>query len=206
MIEKIIEYSVRNRFQIMAATAALAVWGVYAVYHTPIDAIPDLSENQLIVFTDWIGPQSARNRGSSYLPVVVAIARARRREGGAVHERIQLLDDQRDLRRKDGILFRPAARLGAAGQYQRTFCRRASCRIWHRMQRLRAKSSGTPSKATGYDLSELRSIQDWFVRYQLIRCTRRGRSRVDRRLTRASTRSTSIPTSSAPTASRWDRL
>src|SRR5207302_5032272 len=37
------------------AAAALAVWGVYAVLHTPMDAIPDLSENQVIVFTDWMG-------------------------------------------------------------------------------------------------------------------------------------------------------
>ena len=35
--------------------AALAVWGVYATLNTPVDAIPDLSENQVIVFTDWMG-------------------------------------------------------------------------------------------------------------------------------------------------------
>src|SRR5437016_2385365 len=55
MIEKVIEYSIRNRFIILFLTAALAVWGVYAVLTTPIDAIPDLSENQVIVFTDWMG-------------------------------------------------------------------------------------------------------------------------------------------------------
>src|SRR5436305_11838008 len=55
MIEKIIEYSIRNRFLVLVVAAALAVWGVYAVLNTPIDAIPDLSENQVIVFTDWMG-------------------------------------------------------------------------------------------------------------------------------------------------------
>jgi copper/silver efflux system protein len=55
MIEKLIEYSIRNRFVVMVLAGALAVWGVYAVLHTPMDAIPDLSENQVIVFTDWMG-------------------------------------------------------------------------------------------------------------------------------------------------------
>src|SRR5436309_5864899 len=55
MIEKIIEYSIRNRFLVLVVAAALAVWGVYAVLNTPVDAIPYLSENQVIVFTDWMG-------------------------------------------------------------------------------------------------------------------------------------------------------
>jgi copper/silver efflux system protein len=55
MIEKLIEYSVRNRFLVMILAAALTVWAIYAVANTPVDAIPDLSENQVIVFTDWMG-------------------------------------------------------------------------------------------------------------------------------------------------------
>src|SRR5207249_8035020 len=55
MIEKIIEHSIRNRFIVLILAAGLAAWGVYAVLNTPVDAIPDLSENQVIVFTDWMG-------------------------------------------------------------------------------------------------------------------------------------------------------
>jgi Cu(I)/Ag(I) efflux system membrane protein CusA/SilA len=55
MIEKVIAYSIRNRFVVMILAVILASWGVYAVLHTPMDAIPDLSENQVIVFTDWMG-------------------------------------------------------------------------------------------------------------------------------------------------------
>src|SRR3989442_6287555 len=55
MIEKLIEYSIRNRFLVMIVAAALTVWAIYAVLNTPVDAIPDLSENQVIVFTDWMG-------------------------------------------------------------------------------------------------------------------------------------------------------
>jgi Cu(I)/Ag(I) efflux system membrane protein CusA/SilA len=55
MIENVIEWCIRNRFLVLIVAAGLAVWGVYAVLNTPVDAIPDLSENQVIVFTDWMG-------------------------------------------------------------------------------------------------------------------------------------------------------
>jgi Cu(I)/Ag(I) efflux system membrane protein CusA/SilA len=55
MIERLIESSIRNRGLVLLLAAALAAWGVYAVLDTPMDAIPDLSENQVIVFADWMG-------------------------------------------------------------------------------------------------------------------------------------------------------
>src|SRR5947209_3056611 len=55
MIEKLIEYSIRNRFLVLIVAAALTAWAIYATVNTPVDAIPDLSENQVIVFTDWMG-------------------------------------------------------------------------------------------------------------------------------------------------------
>src|SRR5512146_1631095 len=55
MIAKTIEFSVRNRWMVILAWVAIAIWGMYAVLHTPVDAIPDLSENQVIVFADWMG-------------------------------------------------------------------------------------------------------------------------------------------------------
>lgn len=55
MIERIIELSIRNRFLVLTLTAALTVAAVYALIQTPVDAIPDLSENQVIVFVDWMG-------------------------------------------------------------------------------------------------------------------------------------------------------
>ena len=55
MIERIIELSIRNRFLVLIVTVALAVAGAYATLNTPVDAIPDLSENQVIVFVDWMG-------------------------------------------------------------------------------------------------------------------------------------------------------
>ena len=55
MIENIISYSLRNRFLILMIAIGLFAWGVHSVRINKIDAIPDLSENQVIVFTEWMG-------------------------------------------------------------------------------------------------------------------------------------------------------
>jgi len=55
MVHKIIELSMRNRFIVLVLSAGLFIWGVFSVQKNPIDAIPDLSENQVIVFTEWMG-------------------------------------------------------------------------------------------------------------------------------------------------------
>ncbi len=55
MIHRIIEWSVRNRITVLILAAVLFGWGWYAVKTNPVDAIPDLSENQVIVFTEWMG-------------------------------------------------------------------------------------------------------------------------------------------------------
>jgi len=55
MIQKVIELSLRNRYVILILAGALFVWGIFSIQKNPIDAIPDLSENQVIVFTEWSG-------------------------------------------------------------------------------------------------------------------------------------------------------
>ena len=55
MIESLISFSLRNRFLVLLVATALFSWGVYSVRVNKIDAIPDLSENQVIVFTEWMG-------------------------------------------------------------------------------------------------------------------------------------------------------
>ena len=55
MIEKLIELSIRNRSLVLIVAVALSIAGIMAVLNTPVDAIPDLSENQVIVFADWMG-------------------------------------------------------------------------------------------------------------------------------------------------------
>src|SRR5438477_9421902 len=53
MIARLIEFSARNRFLVALLIAAIIGSGVWAVYHTPLDAIPDLSDVQVIVYTPW---------------------------------------------------------------------------------------------------------------------------------------------------------
>jgi len=55
MVQKLIELSLRNRLIVLVIVTGLFGWGIYSVQQNPIDAIPDLSENQVIVFTEWMG-------------------------------------------------------------------------------------------------------------------------------------------------------
>jgi Cu(I)/Ag(I) efflux system membrane protein CusA/SilA len=55
MIDRILAFSIRHRIGVIAVALSLALSCALAVYHTPVDAIPDLSENQVIVFTEWAG-------------------------------------------------------------------------------------------------------------------------------------------------------
>ncbi len=64
MVQKIISLSLRHRYIVLLVTAGMFIWGFLAVGKNPIDAIPDLSENQVIVFTEWMGrsPQTIEDQ------------------------------------------------------------------------------------------------------------------------------------------------
>ena len=55
MVQKLIELALRNRLIVLLLAGGLFAYGLYSVKQNPIDAIPDLSENQVIVFTEWMG-------------------------------------------------------------------------------------------------------------------------------------------------------
>lgn len=55
MVQKLIELALRNRLIVLLLAGGLFAYGIYSVKKNPIDAIPDLSENQVIVFTEWMG-------------------------------------------------------------------------------------------------------------------------------------------------------
>jgi CzcA family heavy metal efflux pump len=55
MVNKLIELSLRNRYTVLALALGLLGWGIYSIQRNPVDAIPDLSENEVIVFTEWMG-------------------------------------------------------------------------------------------------------------------------------------------------------
>jgi Cu(I)/Ag(I) efflux system membrane protein CusA/SilA len=55
MVRTLITLALRNRFIVLLFAGGLFAWGIYSISQNPIDAIPDLSENQVIVFTEWMG-------------------------------------------------------------------------------------------------------------------------------------------------------
>src|SRR3977135_929344 len=71
MIDRLIELSLRNRFLGFSFSLLVGGWGYWALLTTPIDAIPDLSDNQAIVVTDWAGrsPQEVEDQVTYPLPV-----------------------------------------------------------------------------------------------------------------------------------------
>ncbi|MDI1310720.1 efflux RND transporter permease subunit [Prosthecobacter sp.] len=173
MIEAIIHWSLKNRFLVACAALLLIALGVRAIYLTPVDAIPDLTENQVLVYGEWMGrsPQEVEDQvtfplstglqglagvkevratsmfGFSLITIIFEdkvdtyFARAR------VLERLNYLQGSMP----EGVkpqLGPDASGLGWVYQYY---------------------FDVDPTKVTdgGYDLAQLRSLQDWYVRYQL---------------------------------------
>ena len=166
MIEKIIEYSARNRVIVLMFFALVIAWGGWSVYNTPVDAIPDLSDNQVIVFTDYPGrsPQVVEDQVTYPLAV-----------------NLQGLPQVRAVRASSAFGF---------SMIYVIFEDKADI-YWARtrvLERLNYAASLLPSgvvptlgpdgtgvghvfwytiEGKGYDLEQLRTLQDWFVRYQL---------------------------------------
>jgi len=55
VLTAIINFSLKNKFLVLAATVALVLGGIYALHRIPLDAIPDLSDTQVIIYTEWPG-------------------------------------------------------------------------------------------------------------------------------------------------------
>jgi len=73
MIETIIDYCARNRFIVILFYSVIVGWGLWALSNTPLDAIPDLSENQVIVFTEWMGRSPRLVEDQITFPLVTAL-------------------------------------------------------------------------------------------------------------------------------------
>jgi len=165
MINRIIEFSLRNRFLILLAYAFVAGWGYWALLKTPIDAIPDLSENQVIVFADWPGRSPQEVEDQVTYPLTV---------------NLQGLPGVRTVRSSSAFGF-SMINIIFQDNVDVYFAR---TRV---LERLNLASNFLPAgvvpslgpDATGvgqvfwytvegpYDPGTLRTLQDWFVRYQL---------------------------------------
>jgi Cu(I)/Ag(I) efflux system membrane protein CusA/SilA len=165
MINRIIEFSMKNRWLVVAIYAALAAWGYWGLLHTPIDAIPDLSENQVIVFTEWPGRSPQEVEDQITYPLTVNMQ-------GLPHVKTVRSSSQFGFSMVN-VIFEDSVDV----YFART-------RV---LERLSLASSFLPSEvtpvmgpdATGvgqvfwytvegpYDSGTLHSIQDWFIKYQL---------------------------------------
>jgi Cu(I)/Ag(I) efflux system membrane protein CusA/SilA len=168
MLEKLIEYSVKNRFLIILATIFLSVWGVYSLATTPLDAIPDLSDVQVIVFTKYPGqaPQVVEDQVTYPLTTaMLAVPGAKVVRGysffGFSFVYI-IFEDGTDL-------YWARSRVLEYLNY-----------VAGRLPRGVTPSLGPDATGVGwvyeyalvdksgkYDLAQLRSLQDWFLRYEL---------------------------------------
>ncbi|MGQ9646825.1 MAG: efflux RND transporter permease subunit [Thermodesulfobacteriota bacterium] len=76
MIEKIIEVCARNRFLVFAVVLLMILGGVYALKHIPLDAVPDISDVQVIVYTKWEGRSPDLVEDQITYPIVTALISA----------------------------------------------------------------------------------------------------------------------------------
>jgi Cu(I)/Ag(I) efflux system membrane protein CusA/SilA len=73
MIERIIDWCASNRFLVFTGTVVLTVWGIWAMTATPLDAVPDISDVQVIVSTEWMGRSPDLIEDQITYPIVSAL-------------------------------------------------------------------------------------------------------------------------------------
>jgi Cu(I)/Ag(I) efflux system membrane protein CusA/SilA len=73
VIERILEWCARNRFLVFTGTIAVTVWGVWAMTRTPLDAVPDISDVQVIIATEWAGHSPDLIEDQVTYPIVTAL-------------------------------------------------------------------------------------------------------------------------------------
>src|ERR1044071_5158500 len=173
MINRVIEWSLSNRFLVACATLILVGWGARSVYRTPVDAIPDLSENQVIVFADWPGrsPQEVEDQVTYPLSVNlqglagVKAVRANSMFGFTLITVI-FYDEIDNYFARTRVLDRlnylgdilPSGVIPKLGPD-------ATGLGWVYQYYLEVDPATAPQQ--GYNLGQLRAIQDWLIRYQL---------------------------------------
>jgi Cu(I)/Ag(I) efflux system membrane protein CusA/SilA len=166
MIEKIIDWSAKNRFIVILSYIILTGFGIYCLINLPVDAIPDLSDNQVIIYTEWMGRSPEIIEQQVTYPLVSAL---------------QGLPQVKAVRASSmfGMSFVFVIFDDNTDAY---FARN---RVLERLSTIRSQlpSGVTPTlgpdgtgvghvywytvEGKGYDPGTLRSIQDWYVRYKL---------------------------------------
>ena len=166
MVEKLISISLRNRWIVLLIAVVIFTWGLFAVQKNPIDAIPDLSENQVIVFTEWMGRSPQVIEDQITYPLVAnlqGIPKIKNIRGTSMFGMsfvYVVFEDDADIY---WARTRVLERLNYA---QRLLPEGVTSTLgpdgtgvghifWYTLE------------APGYDLAELRALQDWYIKFGL---------------------------------------
>ncbi len=165
MIHAIIDFCARNRFLVIVAYLVVTGFGIWAVATTPVDAIPDLSENQVILFTEWMGRSPQLVEDQVTFPLVTAL---------------QGIADVQAVRAQSmfGMSFVYIIFNDRTDQYwARTRVLEKLTSVQGSLPRDARVQLGPDGTGVGHvywytlegplDLGELRAIQDWYVRLHL---------------------------------------
>jgi Cu(I)/Ag(I) efflux system membrane protein CusA/SilA len=166
MIEKIVDWSAKNKFFVLAFFAIVVVVGLWAIRTTPLDAIPDLSENQVIVFTEYMGrsPHTVENQVT--FPLVSALqgmakVKAVRAQSmfGMAFIYIIFDDDVDQYWARSRVLEKLSSIQSSLPPGAKTTLGPDGTGIGHVFW--------YTVEGGGYDLGSLRAIEDWFIKPQL---------------------------------------
>jgi Cu(I)/Ag(I) efflux system membrane protein CusA/SilA len=168
MLASLIRWSIQNRFLVLMGTLLLGAWGVHATLSTPLDALPDLSDTQVIIRTEFPGqaPQVVEDQVTYPLTTtMLSVPGARTVRGysffGDSYVYI-IFDDKTDL------------------YWARSRVLEYLSQVTGRLPPTAKPTLGPDGTGVGwiyeyalvdhsgqYDISQLRSLQDWFLRYEL---------------------------------------
>jgi Cu(I)/Ag(I) efflux system membrane protein CusA/SilA len=168
MIARLIRWSIDNRLLVLIGTALAAAWGVWAVLKTPLDALPDLSDTQVIIRTTYPGkaPQIVEDQVTYPLATTMMSA-----AGAKVVRGFSFFGDSFVY-----VLFED----GTDPYWARSRVLEYLNQVQSRLPREAKVSLGPDATGVGWifsyalvdrsgrhDLAELRAIQDWFLKYEL---------------------------------------
>ena len=168
MIEKIIEGSARNRFLIFLMVIFLSAMGIWALKNTPLDAVPDLSDVQVIVYTPWMGRNPTIIEDQVTYPIVTTMISA---------PKVKFVRGFSDFGFSYVyIIFEDGTDIYWARSRVLEYLNQVSGRLPKGV----APALGPDASGVGwvfqyalidqtgkYDLAQLRSLQDWYLRYQI---------------------------------------
>ena len=168
MITALIRWSIRNRFLVLLATVMITAWGVWAMLKTPLDAIPDLSDVQVIIRTTYPGqaPQIVENQVTYPLATTMLSVPGARTVRG-----YSMFGDSFVY-----ILFED----GTDPYWARSRVLEYMNQVQSKLPPQAKTALGPDATGVGWvyeyalidksgrmDLSQLRALQDWFLKYEL---------------------------------------